>query len=190
MARKSEGRTVSGTAPEPSAPVTMTPTSPARSAALAATVLSTVALAITYAFSFRRGGAPGWAPGVFVVALACLLVGVMSLGVARRGRGLGRLAVPFALIWLLLVGGFGLVLALPDADAARGVLWLGLPPRAAVVVYGIGLFPVLLLPLAYAFTFDELTLSEADLERVRAARRRPHASDGAVADPPAAAGRR
>ena len=54
-------------------------------------------------------------------------------------------------------------------------LWLGLPPRAAVVLYVIGFLPVLVLPLAYALTFDALTLSEADLARARAARTAPPA---------------
>jgi hypothetical protein len=40
-----------------------------------------------------------------------------------------------------------------------------------VILYGIGLLPVLVLPVAYGLTFDAATLSEADLERVRAARR-------------------
>jgi hypothetical protein len=38
------------------------------------------------------------------------------------------------------------------------------------VLYGVGLLPVLVLPLAYAFTFREMTLDAADLERIRAAR--------------------
>jgi hypothetical protein len=46
---------------------------------------------------------------------------------------------------------------------------LGLPRRAAIVLYGIGLLPLFVLPVAYALTFDEMTLSEEDLERVRRA---------------------
>jgi hypothetical protein len=47
-------------------------------------------------------------------------------------------------------------------------LWLGLPARAAVVIYGIGLLPIVVLPVAYALTFDTQTLSADDVERVRA----------------------
>jgi len=46
-------------------------------------------------------------------------------------------------------------------------LWLGLPPRAAVILYGIGVLPLFVLPIAYAVTFESLTLNETDLERVR-----------------------
>jgi hypothetical protein len=37
------------------------------------------------------------------------------------------------------------------------------------VVFGIGLLPVLVLPVAYALTFEAQTLRDEDLERVRAA---------------------
>jgi len=62
------------------------------------------------------------------------------------------------------------VLVMP-AETESSPLWFGLPARAAVVLYGIGVLPLFVLPIAYALTFDSLTLSEADLERVRAAKR-------------------
>ena len=40
--------------------------------------------------------------------------------------------------------------------------------RAAIVIYGIGLLPIIVLPVAYALTFEAMTLSAEDLERVRA----------------------
>ena len=60
-------------------------------------------------------------------------------------------------------------LALPADLGAAEPLLLGLPRRAAIVVYGIGLLPVLVLPVAYALTFEAQTLRDEDLERVRAA---------------------
>jgi hypothetical protein len=136
-------------------------------------VASSLAMAAAYAVAYRdgAGGAPAWTAWVFVLGIACMMVGLTALGAARPGRRLGRLALPLAFVWLLLVAGFGAVLALGPTHPADPALWLGLPPRAAIVLYGIGLLPVLVLPLAYALTFDELTLDEADLERVRAARR-------------------
>jgi hypothetical protein len=35
------------------------------------------------------------------------------------------------------------------------------------VIYGIGLFPIVVLPVAYALTFETQTLSADDIERVR-----------------------
>ncbi|HLL48460.1 MAG TPA: hypothetical protein VK399_17290 [Longimicrobiaceae bacterium] len=138
--------------------------------ALAGLFLSTLLIAAGYASAFLPGDPPRWAPWALAMGTAAILVASMALGAMRRG-GVGRLAVPFALVFLILAGGFGAALAMPGADAADATLWLGLPPRAAIVLYGIGLLPLLFLPLAYALTFDEMTLSEADLARVRDAAR-------------------
>ena len=141
-----------------------------RRIALGTVFLAVLAIGVAYASAFAPGGAPGWAPWVMAIGIAALLVGTMTLGAARGGR-LGKLKLPFAFVFVVLVGGFGAVLWLPPADPADPTLWLGLPPRAAVVLYGIGLLPLLVVPVAYALTFDEMTLSEADLLRIRAAAR-------------------
>jgi hypothetical protein len=139
-------------------------------AVLAAILASALTIAAAYGSAFLPGGAPGWAPWAFVLGIACLLVAVMTLGALRPGKRMGPIVVPFALIWLILVGGFAAVLLLPP-DPPGGALLFGLPTRAAIVLYGIGLLPVLILPLVYALTFDAVTLNEADLERVREAGR-------------------
>ena len=145
----------------------------AQRGAIAAIAVAAVAIAAAYASVPLTGGTPRWAPWLFVAGIDVLVVALMTLGVARDGRGVGRLAIPFALTGIILGCGFGALLLLPPADPADPTLWLGLPPRAAVVLYVIGFLPVLVLPLAYALTFDELTLSEADLARARAARTAP-----------------
>jgi hypothetical protein len=134
--------------------------------ALPGLFLSILAIAASYASAFLPGGAPSWAAGVFAVAIAGTLVFTMIIGASRNGR-IGVLAIPFAFVFLVVAGGFLFVLSMPPADPADPELWLGLPPRAALVLYGIGLLPLLVMPLGYALTFDAMTLSEADLERVR-----------------------
>ena len=89
------------------------------------------------------------------------------LGAARERGGVGRLAIPFAFVILTLIIGFSLALALPANEQAESGLWLGLPARAAIVIYGIGLLPAIVLPLAYAFTFETQTLSAEDIQQVR-----------------------
>jgi hypothetical protein len=138
-----------------------------RRAALAAVVLGTAAIGVVYVSAFVAEAPASWASAVFVLGIASIMVGMMVLGAATE-RGIGRLALPFAFVWLLLVGGFAAVFMAPAAEASG--LWLGLPPAAAIILYGIGLSPVLVLPLAYALTFDSTTLRPEDLERVRAAR--------------------
>lgn len=132
--------------------------------------LSVLAIGAAYGSAFLPGGAPGWAPWAMAVGASVLPVATMVLGAVRRGR-IGRLWIPFAFVLAVLVGGFGAALALPP-DTAGADLWLGLPPRAAIVLYGVGLLPLLAVPLAYALTFDDLHLSEADLARVAAAKAR------------------
>ncbi|HEX6250470.1 MAG TPA: hypothetical protein VFZ56_03450 [Gemmatimonadaceae bacterium] len=115
------------------------------------------------------GHATPWAPWVLALSTALSMLATMILGAARRGRrngGLGGLAFPLLVTFVLIAGGFALALALPGAGEP---LVLGLPRRAAIVLYGIGLLPLLVLPVAYAVTFDEMTLSEEDLDRVRRA---------------------
>jgi hypothetical protein len=46
-------------------------------------------------------------------------------------------------------------------------LWLGLPQGAAIILYIVGFLPLLVLPMAYAVTFDKTTLSEQELDELR-----------------------
>jgi hypothetical protein len=95
------------------------------------------------------------------------MTGAMALGASRPGRRLGSLAFVFGAAYLLIAGGFSAALLMP-AEEPTARLWLGLPVRAAILIYGIGLLPVVLLPFAYAATFDRVTLSEQDLAEFRA----------------------
>ena len=88
------------------------------------------------------------------------------LGATRGRSGLGKLKIPFAFVVIILAIGFGAALTIsPENPTSK--LWLGLPLRAAIVIYGIGLLPIIVLPVAYALTFETQTLSAHDLERVR-----------------------
>lgn len=128
-----------------------------------------LAIAIGYASAFTKGGAPWWGAWLLAIGIPITLNAVMILGAIRRSRGIGRLAIPFAFVALILVAGFGAALAMPSTEATGSTLWLGLPARAAIVIYGIGLLPIFVLPIAYAVTFETQTLSADDIERVRAA---------------------
>jgi hypothetical protein len=101
-----------------------------------------------------------------VVGMSASMVAMMVLGAVRDGR-VGKLWIPFAFVFLVFTVGFGVALALPGTDPADPVLWLGLPPRAAIVLFAIGFLPLLVVPVAYAVTFDEQTLRLEDLERIR-----------------------
>jgi hypothetical protein len=149
---------------------------PARGAhtrvAVIALAVATVAIGVAYASALLggSGGPPRWAPWLLALGVPTALVSVMTLGAARHGRVPGVLLAAFVLVGVTLAAGFALALALPAAAGTAGEpLLLGLPRRAAIVVYGIGLLPVLVLPVAYALTFEAQTLRDEDLARVMAA---------------------
>ena len=140
-----------------------------KKAALVVLFLCMAAIGAAFAAAIITGRIPAWNAWVMAVATSFAMVATMALGAARTGQrcgGLRHLFVPFAAVLLIMLGAFAAALLLP---AAAEPLLLGLPRRAAIVLFGIGVLPVLILPIAYALTFDDLTLTEADIERVRAA---------------------
>jgi len=142
-----------------------------RSIAVAVIVLSTVMIAAAYGSALIGADGPAeWAPWAFALGVPGAIVGVMVLGASRgRGGGVGRLIVPMTFVGLALSTGFGLALGLPANEGTTSTLVLGLPLRAAIILYGIGLMPIVVLPVAYALTFETQTLNAADIERVRQA---------------------
>jgi hypothetical protein len=132
-----------------------------------ALVTGMLAIALGYAAAFLPGGAPPWAPWLLALGIPIALGAIMILGAARGRMGIGPLKYPFAFVVAVLAIGFCAALALPATESALSRLWLGLPARAAIVIYGIGLLPIIVLPVAYALTFEAQTLSAEDVERVR-----------------------
>lgn len=139
-----------------------------RRISLAALLAGTLAITAAYGSAFLAGPPPAWAAWALGIGTSVVMVASMALGAARQGKGIGRLKWPFAFVFVVLAGGFSAVMALPD-EPPGAPLFLGLPLRAAIVLIGIGLLPLLVLPVAYALTFDDMTLGEDDLARVRAA---------------------
>ena len=132
-----------------------------------ALVTAILMIASGYASAFMRGGAPTWAPWLLAIGIPAALGSIMILGAARGDKGIGSLKLPFLFVFVVLASGFCLALGLPITEAGGARLFLGLPIRAAIVIYGIGLLPIVVLPVAYALTFDTQTLSESDIARVR-----------------------
>ncbi len=132
-------------------------------------VVATISIVAAYGTAFLPGGATDFSALLMVFGIATMAVSLMTLGAVRDGEKLGILGFAFAFVFIVLMGGFALAVMLPDSDSATTGLFLGLPPRAAIVIYGIGFLPVLVLPLIYAMTFKDRTLTEEDIARVKAA---------------------
>ena len=147
-------------------------------------VVATLAIGAAYATALATETLPAWAPWLMALGVPAALVSVMVLGAARHGRVPGSLLAAFALVGGMLAGGFALALALPGGGlgSVGEPLLLGLPRRAAIIVYGIGLLPVLVLPVSYALTFEAQTLRDEDLARVREAAQAAQAAQAARAE--------
>jgi len=161
---------------------------PTRRIARSLLIVSLSAIAVAYASAFLPGGAPKWAPWLLALGIPFSLGGIMILGAARGARGVGPLKIPFAFVIVTLAAGFCAALVLPASESPASTLWLGLPARAAIVIYGIGLFPIIVLPVAYALTFESQTLTADDIERVRSLAReiakRNQTASTSTDDPP------
>ncbi len=137
--------------------------------ALAALVLSCTAIAGAYLSAFLPGGAPSLAAWGLALGSAGALSSMMALGAARGGK-LRPIALVACVLTFLVVGGaFSLALILPANEGKDAVIVLGFPLRTAIVLYGVGIVPILFLPAMYAASFDADTLSDDDLARVRQA---------------------
>ena len=142
-----------------------------RKAALVVLVIAIAAIAAAYAAAIAAGATERHTAWVMAVATSFVMIAIIALGAARGGRrraGLGPLLFPFLIVLLLMLGAFTAALLLP---AEGEPIVLGLPLRAAIVLYGVGVLPALILPVAYALTFGD-SLTEEDIARVREAARR------------------
>jgi hypothetical protein len=138
-----------------------------RRVSLGALIVGILAIAVGYLAALLPGETPAWAPWLLALGIPVAIGAIMSLGAARGQMGIGPLKYPFAFVVVVLAIGFCAALVLPATESPLSKLWLGLPACAAIVIYGIGLLPIILLPIAYALTFKTQTLTAADVERVR-----------------------
>lgn len=141
-----------------------------RSLALAALFISALLIAAAYAGALIVDPVPSWTAWALMIGTSTIMLATTVLGAARSRRGIGRLAIPLAAMFVVLLVGFSAALLMPT-ESVGSPLWFGLPARAAVVLYGVGVLPLFVLPIAYAMTFETLTLDEADLERIRQMKR-------------------
>jgi hypothetical protein len=149
---------------------------------LAMLILSCAAIAGAYGMAFLPGGAPPWTVWGLALGSAGALSSTMALGAMRRGR-LRPVALLACLLTFLVIGGaFGAAIILPANEGMRAMLVLGLPLRTAIVLYGVGVVPLLFLPLAYAASFNADTLNDADIAQVRQAAQAEAARRDATAE--------
>lgn len=134
--------------------------------ALAALVGGVLAILMAYASAWLPDGAPHFAVWAMIVGSSLVMCGMLALGALRSRVRPWRVLLLSAFLLLVMLAGFGLPVLLPP-ESANGPLLLGLPLRAAIEIYGIGLFPALFLPLIFALEFRSAGLEEASLAALR-----------------------
>lgn len=129
-------------------------------------LVGTLLVAAAYASAWLPGGAPVWGTSLMIAGSAKIIASATAMGAANSGVR-PRLAVAAAVfLFVVIVVGFGAPLLLP-VETATSPLILGLPLRAAIEIYGVGLLPIVVLPLVYAVEFKGDGLDEASLGAFR-----------------------
>jgi hypothetical protein len=123
-----------------------------------------VVIAAGYAGTFF---AAGWAPWCLAIGTCGALMSLMALGAVRRGRIIPVLWWVFGGMFVFCAGCFCVALAMPANEGVGGPLLFGFPLRSTIVLLGVAVVPLLVLPFAWALTFDSAMLSEDDLRRLR-----------------------
>ena len=108
---------------------------------------------------------------VFATLVMGFPVALIVIAVGRKD-GIGGLGVVLLFLFVLLeVSALGMY-------ALRGFVmeapWVGgLPYAAAIQLYGFWLMPLLVVPLAYALTFDRFEMTQEDLDRLQRFKKTP-----------------
>jgi len=124
-----------------------------------------LALAAAYAVAAIRPEASAieW---LTIVGISTSQAGMLAIGAARSGRLSQAATLATFTVLLVPLLGFGAVLLL-SPETVAGPYWLGLPRRAAIVLLGVGVLPMLVLPFAYAHAHRPDTLAPEQLAQLR-----------------------
>lgn len=118
----------------------------ARSPAMACVGLGSVLIALAYALAFTSMRTTV-APVSMLAGLTLTCIGALAIGAPRSPLVLAGILVT-GLLLALTVGATLRAGSLP----ATTPVWLGLPRPTALVVYGVGVLPLVILPIVYART--------------------------------------
>ncbi len=107
-------------------------------------------------------GAPTWGTWSMISGSALCMSAAIAMGAANSHIRPARVALVAAFLLVVIVAGFGIPMYFP-AVTVETPLVLGLPLPVAIEVYGVGLLPVVVLPILFALEFKSDGLDEAAL---------------------------
>jgi hypothetical protein len=128
------------------------PASRATSIGVGLLALGAVVIGAAYAATIGAGGAQAWAPWFVALGCSTCAVGLFVVGAASRGPVQPLIGWLLVALFLVIFGAFGAALSMRVPDGATERIVLGLPLRLAIVFYGIGLLPLVVLPVTFAMT--------------------------------------
>jgi hypothetical protein len=147
-----------------------------KSIVLSLVVLSLLIVGAGYTGSFFSAT---WSPWCLAIGTCGALMSMMALGSIRRGKIAPALRWVFTGMFLFCAGCFCVALALPANEGAGGPMLFNFPLRSTIVLLGVAIVPILVMPFAWALTFDSAMLSEDDLAKLREAQAAMARANGA-----------
>jgi len=147
-----------------------------RTRAVALLATASLLLVLGYSATFWPGGVPMWVSVMFAVATVAQLMAFCVLGAVTREGRLGAAAWGVLTMGLLVGGALVYAIVAPDLGADEPLL-LGLPRRAAVILYGVGVGPLAVLAMGFVKHFREWAPPEP-LEHERHEKHEKHGKHG------------
>jgi hypothetical protein len=123
-------------------------------------------IGVAYGSAWLPGGAPHWGIWAMILGAAVSLGATLCLGALGSNARRGWIVATAVFLVITVAAGFGAPLLLA-AERPGGPLVLGLPLRAAIEIYGVGLLPMAVLPFVFAREFDTDALDAEALARFR-----------------------
>lgn len=114
-----------------------------------------LAIGVAYAAAVGAGASPAWALWFVAFGGTACAVGLFVIGAASRGPIRPLIGWLLAALFVVIFAVFGTALAMRTPDSASEPIVLGLPVRLAMVFYGVGLLPLLVLPVVFAMTIGK-----------------------------------
>jgi hypothetical protein len=114
-----------------------------------------VAVGAAYAATIGAGGAPAWVPWFAALGSAACSVGLFVIGAASRGPVRPLVGWLLAALFVVIFAAFGAALSMPAPEGTAERIVLGLPLRLAIVFYGIGVLPLVVMPVTFAMTIGK-----------------------------------
>lgn len=137
-----------------------------RAGALGVIAASNVVMVVGYAAAATSRGVSPWLATLVAVAVALQIAAWCVLGARRRDGRAGSAWVGAAAIVVLVGGALGYAILAPGADGVEPLVG-GVPRRAAYVIYGIGVLPLVVLAAVFGRGFAAWAPTEADVARLR-----------------------